>query len=179
MKKLALSSLLLSMLLTLLPNIANAQADLEVVWEKPTEYHDVRPTSSTRTKFRAHVFSELEEYMRDKLMVRLADGQKFKMTVTDLDLAGQVWPGMMVGLNSSGDVRLVKQIDIPRIEFSYQYLDVDGSVIKEGQENIKDMTFMDRASRISSSQNFRYEKAMIREWFNDHFKSYFIEKNSD
>src|SRR5690606_40461903 len=103
-------------------------------------------------------------------------GYKLSMNVTNLDLAGEVWPGMMVGLNSSSDVRLIKNLDIPRMDFSYELTDSAGVVLKEGTEELKDIAFMDRGGRVLDSDRLHYEKDMLERWFKDTFTDY-IQKN--
>lgn len=145
------------------------QADVDIVWEKPETFRDVKPTSQSRKSFREQTFNSLQEYMQ-KLAERLPDGQTLTMTVTNLDLAGQVWPASFVGLGMSGsDVRVVKSIDIPRMTFSYQLKDKQGVEIQQADVDLKDMAFMDRANRMFSSENLRYEKNMLKNWFEDEF----------
>jgi hypothetical protein len=149
---------------------AQAKAEVEITWEKPKEYTDVKPTNQSRTRFREGVFKKLDEHFAE-LAERLPDGQKLSVTVTDLDLAGQVWPSSFVGLGSGAgsDVRLVKRIDIPRMEFSYTLTDANGAVIKKDDVKIKDMAFQDSIRGHSSNDTLRYEKNMIKEWFDDEF----------
>jgi hypothetical protein len=86
--------------------------------------------------------------------------------VTNLDLAGEVWPASFVGFGSGGsNVRLIKSIDIPRMTFSYQLLGHTGEVLQQGEEKLKDMSFQDRANRFFDSEPLRYEKNMLRKWF--------------
>ena len=155
---------------------ALAQAEVNIEWKNPDDYRDIRPVNSTRASFRKHVFSEIEEYMR-KLAKGLPDGQTLALEVTDVDLAGQVWPGHFVGIDTSSDVRLIKRIDIPRMEFAYKLTDGDGKLVQEGLAKIKDMAFQDRTSRTFSQDSLRYEKSMLRDWFNDTFPKMLANNN--
>ena len=131
-----------------------AKAEVEIVWENPKEYTDVRPTSQSRSKFREQTFANLEEYI-NKLAEDLPDGQVLAITVSDLDLAGNVWPASFVGIgNSTGDVRLVKDIDIPRMEFSYTLKNTDGTIVQEADVKIKDMGFQRRHNPFFKSLAF-------------------------
>ncbi len=146
-----------------------AKADVEIVWENPKDYTDVRPTTESRVKFRESTFKKLEEYV-NKLAEDLPDGQTLSMKVTNLDLAGQVWPASFVGFGNGGtDVRLVKGIDIPRMEFSYTLKEADGSIAQENEVKIKDMNFQHRHNPFFRSEPLRYEKNMLRKWFKDEF----------
>jgi hypothetical protein len=146
-----------------------SQAQVEINWENPEDYRDVRPTMESRVKFREHTFEQLQAYLQ-KLAEKLPDDQKLVLNVTNLDLAGQVWPASFVGLgNSASDIRVVKNIDIPRMSFTYKLLNTADEVIQEGDVELKDMAFMDRSNRFFSSESLRYEKNMLKNWFNDEF----------
>lgn len=146
-----------------------SQAQVEINWENPEEYRDVRPTMESRVKFREHTFEQLQEYLQ-KLAEKLPDDQKLVLNVTNLDLAGEVWPASFVGFgHSANDVRVVKSIDIPRMSFTYKLMNTAEELIREGDVDLKDMAFMDRSNRFFSSESLRYEKNMLKNWFNDEF----------
>ncbi|MDC0602252.1 DUF3016 domain-containing protein [Aliiglaciecola sp.] len=153
-------------------NTSFAKADVDITWENPKKFRDVQPTMQSRAKFRAQTFERLEKYM-NKLAEGLPEGQTLAITVTNLDLAGRVWPSSFVGLGSGGsEVRLIKSVDIPRITFSYKLVDSDGTVIQEAEEvKLKDMGFQTRHNPFFKSESLRYEKNMLRRWFNDEFPS--------
>lgn len=142
-----------------------AAADVEINWQEPDSYQDIRPSNQSRASFRKMVFSDLEQYM-SKLAEDLPDGQTLFMTVTDLDLAGEVWPSSLLGGMGGSDIRLVKPVYIPRMSFSYTLKDAGGSVLQNADVKLKDMAFMDRGTRASRrAENLTYEKAMLRDWF--------------
>ncbi|MEP4888431.1 MAG: DUF3016 domain-containing protein [Aliiglaciecola sp.] len=175
MKKLSLT--LFAMVATTASCFSYAKADVEITWENPKEFRDVKPTLQSRTKFREQTFSHLEEYINE-LAEDLPDGQKLSITVTDLDLAGEVWPSAFVGMGTGGgEVRVVKQLDIPRMTFSYSLTDTNGVVLHSAEEvKLKDMTFMDNANFLSRNDSLRYEKKMIKEWFKDEFPDLIAKK---
>ena len=155
--------------LTLLSIPSFAKAEVEITWENPEKYRDVRPTNESRKRFRENTFKKLDTYIAD-LAEQLPDGQKLQLTVTNLDLAGQVWPASFVGLgHGASDVRLIKSIDIPRMEFSYKLLDKTGQVVQEAVVKLKDMSFQNRHNQFFGSESLRYEKNMLKDWFEDEF----------
>jgi hypothetical protein len=156
-----------------------AQAKVEIEWDKPEEYRDVRPSNESRKKFREATFEHLNEYM-NKLASALPEDQKLLMKVSDLDLAGQVWPISYLGLGHGGsDVRIVKNIDIPRINFSYQLLTQSGQVVKQAEVKLKDMSFLDRSNRSFKSDSLRYEKNMLQRWFKKEFGTQIAKETAD
>ncbi|BDX08233.1 DUF3016 domain-containing protein [Planctobacterium marinum] len=147
-----------------------------VTWVNPKEYTDVKPANGIRSRFRNRTLETLHEYM-DELAADLPEGQKLTFNVTDLDLAGRVWPGSFVGFDTTGDVRLIKRVEIPRMDFSYELLDSDGSVLKSGTEELKDMAFMDGISTARRDDPLKYEKNMLRDWFRKEFKQELLASN--
>jgi hypothetical protein len=146
-----------------------AKAEVEITWQNPEKFRDVKPANDSRKRFRERTFKKLDEYLVE-LAETLPDGHKLLMTVDDLDLAGQVWPASFVGLGNSGsDVRLIKSIDIPRMSFQYKLVAESGEVVQEAEVKLKDMSFQERHNPFFRSENLRYEKNMIRDWFNDEF----------
>ena len=151
-----------------------AKGEVEINWQNPEKYSDVRPTNASRVKYRERVFNQLDEYFTE-LAADLPDGQILKVNVSNLDLAGQVWPASFVGFGHSGsDIRLIKSIDIPRMRFSYQLLDQAGMVQKEAEVNLKDMSFQDRHNSFFDSESLRYEKNMLKQWFYKEFPDYLV-----
>lgn len=147
-----------------------AQSDsiATINWLNPKDYADVRAANESRSRFSKRVFNRLDEYFNE-LAEELPEGHTIDITVNDLDLAGQVWPAQFVGLgHSTGDVRLIKRVDIPRIKFSY-VLKNNGNVVKEAEVNLKDMGFLDRLAGRYKSDPLRYEKRMLNDWFSDEF----------
>ncbi|MBT0585318.1 DUF3016 domain-containing protein [Alteromonas oceanisediminis] len=148
------------------PETENSQ--VSVTWQSPDDYRDVRPTNQSRTRFQEQTFNRLEAHFAE-MAEALPEGQMLEVTVTDVDLAGQVWPSSFVGLGSGAeDVRIIKDIDIPRMSFSYQ-LKENGLVIKESDVDLKDMGFLHTSLRGSDSETLRYEKRMLDDWFKKEF----------
>ena len=156
-----------------------AQAKVEIEWDKPEKYRDVRPSNESRKRFREATFKRIHEYM-NKLALALPDNKTLLMKVSDLDLAGQVWPASHIGLgHSASDVRVIKNIDIPRINFSYQLLDESGAVVQQAEVKLKDMSFLDRSNRFFKSESLRYEKDMLQRWFKKEFGAHIAKKVAD
>ena len=86
-----LSGLIISAVTLSLSSQVLAQAEVEIEWDKPDKYRDVRPSNESRKRFREATFEHINEYMNE-LSLALPDNQKLLMRVSDLDLAGQVWP---------------------------------------------------------------------------------------
>lgn len=154
--KLFSAALLLPSLL-LGTHIAHA-AEAKVQWQDFKTYRDVTPANQTRKSFHQHVAKSLEKHIA-KQAKKLPKDQTLKLTVTDVDLAGDVDFGMQ-------EVRVVKSIFYPRIKFDYQVLDKQGNPLSQGKADLKDMRFLDRIGS-TRSESFKHEKRLITDWIDD------------
>ncbi|WP_083601884.1 DUF3016 domain-containing protein [Thalassotalea sp. PP2-459] len=134
----------------------------EVTWQNPDKYRDVYAGQEHRAKFKKRVFKEFEQHFA-KLAEQLPKEQVLKVTVTDVDLAGDVHETME-------RIRVIKDIHIPRMKFSYQLVDASEQILQEGEEHLKDMGFMMRSSLRYNNSFLHYEKVMLDDWFESTFK---------
>ncbi len=146
--------------LLVIAGIGTAYAgEAKVTWQNPDSYTDVRPASESKTGFQSRVFKTLDGVF-DSLAKQLPDGYKLQITVTDLDLAGDVKP-MRGGMQ---DVRVIKDIDWPQISFSYVLSDPQGKQVAAAKEELRDINFRSGVS-INTGNSFYYEEAMLKDWF--------------
>jgi len=149
--------------------VKEEEGRVHITWQSPQDYTDIRPALQSRSSFRRHVFKEFDEAF-EEMAKGLPQGQTLHVTVTDIDLAGQVWPASFVGIGSGGsEVRVIKRIDIPRITFSYVLKDEAGNDLKSDELKLKDMGFLDRLSVRFRERPFAYEKRMLKDWFDETF----------
>lgn len=158
----------------LLSNIVMANSDnlpaIQVKWGDYKAFTDVKSVNESRKRFAERTFAELERYIV-KLASDLPKGHQLNIEVTNLDLAGRVLPASFAGfgMHSADTIRVIKQNDIPRIAFTYIYADQDGVELKRDDVNLKDMSFLSRHNPVSRSGSLKYEKNMLRKWFNETF----------
>jgi hypothetical protein len=155
-----MKKLVLSIIATLVAVGTACAGQAKVTWKEPDTYTDIREGNETRDAFRQTLFSDLELLFAD-LAKQFPDGYVFDVTVTDVDLAGEV-----NGMHSFmwRDIRVVEAIYWPRMSLSYTLKDSNQQVLTSGNENIKDIGFLTGLSR-SGLTRFSYEETMLREWF--------------
>jgi hypothetical protein len=135
-------------------------AGVTVSYTKPEEFSDLPFVPQDREQ----VLRQLSEYLVS-LGQKLPEGQQLKIEVTDIDLAGRLIPSRRTG----NDLRVMNGgADWPRITLRYT-LEAEGKVLSSGEANLSDMNYLNKASRISSSEPLRYEKQMIADWFSKQF----------
>ena len=137
-----------------------------VKWQEPDEYTDIRSGDSGKTQFRKNVFNQLEKHL-EKLTAKLPEDFELQIKVTNLNLAGQV----EYNFGMSRNIRIVKDLYWPMIEFEYQML-VNKQKVEMETVKLKDMAFMSRgvSNRLSHDSYF-YEKRLLTDWFNKNIKA--------
>ena len=138
-------------------------ASSEVEWVKPDEFTDIRAGNLNRKKFKEQVFKQFEEHFA-ALASKLPEGQQLKIQVHNIDLAGDVNAG---GINR---IRIIKEIYVPKIKFSYQLLNDKDTELTAGKANLKDMNFMGNNSLKYKHHSFAYEMKMLDHWFKETFE---------
>lgn len=115
-----------------------------------------------------------EDYLRDLSAhlekaagAEIAPGYKLEVTITEIDLAGEFVP---TNVNLQ-DVRIIRDIYIPRLNLFFRLLDADGKVIKEGERKLTDLNFMSNLGLIGRNQPLFYDKALLSDWVRKEFKS--------
>jgi hypothetical protein len=162
-----LTTILFSLFIALSSSGIACAATSEVTWTDYEKYRDIRPGNGSRKHFRESTFHNLEKHIA-KLAEKLPEGQVLKIDVTDVDLAGDTLAG---GIDQ---IRIVKDIYFPRINFSYQLVSADGNEIDSAEVILKDMSFMMGSRLRYRNESLGYEKNMLDEWFLDVFKERFL-----
>ncbi|PKI14086.1 DUF3016 domain-containing protein [Colwellia sp. 12G3] len=159
-------TLLISTLL-LTPSVFAASS--EVTWTDYKSYRDINEGNEGRKQFRERTFKSIEKHFA-KLAATLPADQILKIDVTDVDLAGDTLAG---GINRT---RIIKHMYSPRMNFSYQLLDANGTVMQSEDVVVKDMSFMSGSNLKYRNESLGYEKKMLDDWFEKTFKELIISK---
>lgn len=156
--KIPLSVLAIVAVLFSLPSYAG---DVTVKWQEPAKFTDIDAAEQPKDGFQAALFKNFDNVFTE-LARKLPDAVRWEVTVTDLDLAGEVLPDR-TGRNR----RIVKPLFRPAISFSYRLVDSQDKIIKEATVDLKDPLFMSRSpTQIGlNTKPFPYEEFMINQWF--------------
>ncbi|MBZ9612472.1 DUF3016 domain-containing protein [Rheinheimera maricola] len=147
--------------LTVLATTAVQAGEVKVTWQEPEKFTDIRPANDNRKAYRARVIKKFEGFFTD-MASDLPQGYQWDITVTDIDLAGDV--DYFAG-GAGNALRIVKDIYSPAIKFNYVLRDKHGEEVANGEEKLRDMSFMQQLRSSNSNEEFRYEKQMLQDWF--------------
>jgi hypothetical protein len=154
-----------SLCLTMTP--AARAADVEIEWFEPEKYRDIRSGVESQKSFQDRVIAALTSYFEEAAAETLPEDQTLYLTITDVDLAGDV---EYFFFRFPMRVRVMRDVHFPSIEFSYELRDAGGKVLKSGKENIKDMGYLFSERVYVKDPPFDYENRMIDNWFKKNFQ---------
>ena len=138
-------------------------SQVKISWQNPEKYADIRPANESKKSYQAQVINSFDKIWT-KLAEKLPAGYYLELTITDLDLAGDVNPMYRLANN---DVRVIKDIYFPRMQLNYILYNADKQIVGQANDvKIKDMGFMTSGSATFTSREFAYESEMIKKWFN-------------
>lgn len=155
-----MNKLILSAAASLILACTAYAGEAKLIWHEPDQYTDIREGFESRDAFREQLFSDFESIFAE-LAKGLPEGTLLEVTVTDLDLAGEV---SLMHRFAWRDIRVLKDIYFPRMSFRYTLKDRDQRLLLSGSEDLKDMGFLSSWGRFGMTR-FSFEERMLRSWF--------------
>ena len=128
-----------------------------VEWVNPERFTDAAPVHPHATT--AEMLEPLRVHLVRRASERLPAGQLLDVWITDVDLAGDMWPVQRF----VNPVRVVKNIYPPRVDLRFRLADANGAVLKEGSRTLRDTSFL-LHRKGDPGDPLRYEKSMIDRW---------------
>ena len=135
--------------------------EAKVTWQEPEKFTDIRPGNELPGSFQERVIKEFDRMFAD-LAKELPDAYQWNVTVTDIDLAGEVRPQFR---RTGNEVRVVKHLYWPRIAFDFDLKDPQRQTVASGKEDLNDMNFLMHVGLPTGHTGFPYEERMLRDWF--------------
>ena len=156
-------------LLCTLPMFAAAAVSGPVTVEfvQPEKFSDVKDRLTRTAPEKNPNLHNLRKHTEMRAARYLQGGQTLLIQFTDIDLAGDHLPQLDPALF---DVRVVTGLYPPRFKLNYSLRDADGTVIKSGQADLRDIGF-DSSSPGNTSDPLRYEKRLLNKWLRKEFGS--------
>lgn len=152
------------LMLSILAATAVVAAEVKVEYKDYKKFTDMKPANEPRGSYEKRTMASFDKIFAD-LAKKLPEGYSWNVVVTDIDLAGDV---NHMFTQTGQQIRVIKDIFIPRINFSYTLFDQNKAVVAEEKDlKLKDMGFMSRTSNTRADQPFEHEKIMLERWFKD------------
>ncbi len=136
------------------------QSRATVTFENPEKFTDIKDSSTGTDKGRDYYLKLIRTRVEEVANQVLPAGQKLEMTFTDIDLAGDYLPAMASG----HDIRVMKDIYMPRMKFTFKITDASGAVVKEGTENIHDSNYLNTIGVVGRNDPLFYDLSMLSDW---------------
>jgi len=132
---------------------------------EPDKFRDIGRTYSPSDKDREEDLAQIRDYLVSQADRMLPAGHRLEVTFTDIDRAGEFepWRGPRYT-----DVRIVKDIYVPRMSLSFRVTDADGNVVKEGKRELRDLAFNQKLV-LDRSDPYRHEKELLNDWLRSEF----------
>lgn len=134
---------------------------VKITWQDPKKYSDIESAAERQSRYEQRVFDSITESLNKLATRALTHGEKLELTVTNLDLAGDVRPTFGA---TSNDIRVLKDVYPPRINFSYK-VTKGSQIVMSGDEELRDLNYL-RGIKSVRQGSFHYENQMIKQWFN-------------
>ncbi|MBI5719826.1 MAG: DUF3016 domain-containing protein [Burkholderiales bacterium] len=153
-------ALLSAAVLVALARPAHAAGTVEVRFVEPERF-----TDAGRAPFdRDRALESLAAHLR-QLGQRLPDGQRLRVDVLDVDLAGEQV------LRRGHDLRVLRGgADMPHIHLKWT-LEQGGSALKSGEDRLTDLGYMtSRTTPAASVGDLPHEKRLLAQWFRARFE---------
>lgn len=142
-----------------------AVAQIEVRFEHPEKFRDASLNSQGYERGAdADVIKALTEHLQKLGQRYLQPGQRLRIDIRDIDLAGRFepWHG------PAYDVRFMRDITWPSIDLRYS-LNRPGQPAVQAEDRISDKMYLSRPGRQASNDRLYAEKAMLSDWFRKQF----------
>ncbi|CAB1368824.1 DUF3016 domain-containing protein [Denitratisoma oestradiolicum] len=146
-------------LLLSLATPATLAGDVSVDFLAPEKYQDVGINQHDIDRN----IRTLEQHLQKMGKQYLPTTQTLKLEILDIDLAGRYEPWQPPPLH---DVRIMRSSAATWPLIKLRYTLSEGSrVLKQGEESVTDVNYLDRVSTSDRSDPLHHEKQMLEDWF--------------
>ena len=144
-----------------------APSRVQVTWTAPADFSESKTYAGTGLGRQSpdEWLGDLANHLRYRAERILPPDQHLQVTFTNVQLAGtyEPWRGPRWD-----DVRVIKNVYPPRIDLSFTLTDANGTVVKDGERELRDPSFMQRGI-LNETDPLRFEKRMLDDWVHREF----------
>lgn len=144
-----------------------------VNFDAPEKFADFQSREMRSTKDQERLMKQLQKLINQSAEKALTQDVQLKIIVKDVDIAGRfVYPGGSIDLranitnNDTRAVRVVKDSDKASLEFDFELVDMNGTVLKQGHETLSTRNIkLNGRSRLKyQHSNFGYIMPLFDDW---------------
>lgn len=139
---------------------------VSVHWTDPAGFTEMKHGADRWQSQRSNWLQDLARHVRRQASRQLDDGQRLDVTITDVDLAGQVEPAHGRGTH---DVRMLRETTPPMIALNFRHYDAGGQLLAEGERQLRDLNYLSRTPALRRHDTLRHEKRLIDDWLRSEF----------
>jgi hypothetical protein len=145
---------------------SSGDARVEVTYVNPDKFTDFTDSSDYPGRGVRDYGDGFKEYLAHEAARVIPEGARLTISFTEIDMAGEFepWRGPRFS-----DIRIVKDLYPPRLNFTYKLTDASGAVLKEGEAKLRDVNFLMNAASSISNDPLRHEKSMMDDWLRAEF----------
>ena len=133
---------------------------VSVVFAHPERYADLRLSCVSREADARAITDELGRFLQEAAAPRVPEGQRLEITVTNVDMAGEIesWRGP-----GRCDLRTVRDVYPPRVDLRFRWIGAGGAEARVGTRQLRDSNHLTHAAPVTAD-HLRYEKALLLDW---------------
>ncbi len=153
-------NLILGVLFVSSAAFSSGDARVNVTFEKPEKFTDFKTQANLRAKDRERLMQELTELIDRSVDKQFKNKQKLNINISNIDMAGTFLYG------TSDLYRVILEFDRVRFDFSYELLDSDNKVIKQGDVNLTSRSRqpVTRLRNEYKNTQFSHEMPLFDDW---------------
>ena len=140
----------------------NNAPQIQISYENAEQFSDFKQDWTVRERDQRLLKDQLQRELGRVAGRLLDEGQQLDLHFTDINMAGEILPSTDA---RTDEIRVVKAVYPPSLEFDYRLLGADGSTLDSGSEVLRDNVTDLAMTRIRNRQvPLSYEVAMMERW---------------
>ena len=139
--------------------VASPAAENTVEFADVSKFTDFRIESMPMEKNIKVLKDDLQRQLTRSMARYLPEGNTMQITITDVDMAGQVVPGQQFR-------RVLQNLEKAQLSFSYRWLNAEGEQVSADEVDLLNRNLQNLSSQAGkyNSSSFAYETAMFDRW---------------
>lgn len=140
---------------------------VEVIFDHPENFTDVRDSVFASEKGTQAILDQLKSYLERDAAARIPAGARLEVKFTDIDLAGDFEPARGPDYDR---IRIIRDIYPPRMDLEFRLTDANGKVLREGKRKLRNLNFqMEGPFLPDRNDPLKYDKALLHRWVENEF----------